>query len=258
MQKFRDNPDPAAVEQAVLEHIDDVTKATRDYVQEWDVINEPYANHDLMDICGRQVMVEWFKRAHQDVPDARLSLNDYGILAALSDDPHMQSFEDNARYLLDNGAPLSLLGIQAHFGGTVPPPARMLRVLDRYAKFGVPIRLTEFTIGGSDDDLKADFTRDAMTVAFSHPSVIGVQFWGMEQLVRRDGTETPMCGAYRDLVFGKWWTDVAGKTGADAAFSGRGFLGSYRVSVTANGKAVTRDFELKKGAAPVKVELPAE
>ncbi len=256
MQKFRDSPDPAAVEGAVLDHIDDITLATRDYVQEWDVVNEPYDNHDLMDICGEHVMVDWYKRAHKDVPDARLSLNDYGILTALSDDPHMQNYEDNIRYLLDNGAPLGLLGIQAHFGGTVPPPTRMLHVLDRYAKFGLPMRLTEFTIGGSDEDMKADFTRDAMTVVFSHPSVIGLQFWGMEQLVRQDGTETPMCRAYRDLVFGKWWTDATGKTGRDAAYSGTGFLGAYKVTVTANGRTVTRDFELRKGAAPLTVRLP--
>ena len=258
MRKYRDNPDAAAIQKAVLDHIDDITKATLGYVQEWDVVNEPYTNHDLMDICGKRVMVDWYKRAHQDVPDARLSLNDYGILAALSDDPHMQSYEDNIRYLLDNGAPLSLLGIQGHFGGSVPPPTRMLAVLDRYAKFGLPIRITEFTIGGNDQDLKADFLRDALTVTFSHPSVIGFQFWGMDQLVRADNTETPMCRAYRDLVLGKWWTDVSGTTGADATFSGRGVLGKYQVAVTAGGRTVTRDFELTKGAAPVVVEMSGQ
>jgi endo-1,4-beta-xylanase len=256
MQKYKTDRDAAAIEKDVLAHIDEETKATAGYVQEWDVCNEPYTNHDLMDICGKQVLVEWFKRAHEDVPDVRLALNDYGILTALNDDPHMQDYEDNIRYLLDSGAPLGVLGIQGHFGGTVPPPTRMVRVLERYAKFGLPFRITEFTIGGDDDELKSDFTRDAMTVVFSEPSAIGFQFWGMEQLVRRDGTETPMCAAYRDLVFGKWWTDVTGKAGADAAFSGRGFLGSYKVTVTANGKTATKDFELKKGAEPVVVKMP--
>lgn len=244
MRQYRDDPDADAVRQRVLDHIDNITTVTRGYVAEWDVINEPYHNHDLMDICGRQVMADWFKRARRNLPDAGLALNDFGILTALTPDPHQDDFEETIRYLLENGAPLTVLGIQGHFGGTVPSPDRMLATLDRFAEFGVPVRITEFTVGTGDEQLRADFLRDAMTTLFSHPSVIGFQFWEMGQLLNDDLTPKPAYDVYRNLVFREWWTDVAGTTDEGGGYSGRGFLGHYRATATLDGKEFVREFEL--------------
>ena len=101
MKPLRD--DPIALQQLVLSHIDEVAAGTSGYVQEWDVINEPYDNHDLMDICGRQVMVDWFKRAGQRLPGVRLALNDYSLLTPLVDTAKQAAFDDTVKYLIDNG-----------------------------------------------------------------------------------------------------------------------------------------------------------
>jgi len=256
MQKYRQHPDVSAIEQDVLEHIDDETTATRGYVAEWDVINEPYDNHDLMDICGRHVMVDWFKRARQNLPEARLALNDYGILTTLANDLHQDSYEENIRYLLEGGAPLTVLGMQGHFGASVPPPERILATLDRFARFGLPIRITEFTIGTDDQELQADFTRDFMTLLFSHPSAVGFQFWGSDQLFTQDFNDTPICAAYRGLVLHRWWTDISGKTDAAGTLSEQGFLGRYSVRVTREGRTVVRDMELAKTSGPLMIIMP--
>lgn len=142
------------------------------------------------------------------------------------------------------GAPLTVLGMQGHFGGTVPSPDRMLATLDRFAEFGVPVRITEFTVGTGDEQLRADFLRDAMTTVFSHPSVIGLQFWEMGQLLNDDLTPKPAYDVYRNLVFGEWWTDVAGTTDEGGGYSGRGFLGHYRATATLDGKEFVREFDL--------------
>jgi GH35 family endo-1,4-beta-xylanase len=258
MQKYREHPDPSAIEQDVLKHIDDETTATRGYVAEWDVINEPYDNHDLMDICGRQVMVDWFKHARQNLPEARLALNDYGVLTTLTNDLHQDSYEENIRYLLKGGAPLTVLGMQGHFGSSVPSPERILATLDRFAKFGLPIRITEFTIGTDDPDLQADFTRDFLTVLFSHPSAMGFQFWGSDQLFTQDLKDKPIAAAYRDVVLHRWWTDTTGNTDAAGLLSGQGFLGKYRVSVTRAGQTVVQDLELTKTSGPLIVTMPGD
>ncbi len=255
MQKYRESPDAEAIEREVLDHIDSITTATRGYVSEWDVVNEPFDNHALMDICGRQVMVDWFKRARQNLPEAGLALNDYGILATLTDSPHQQNYEETVQYLLDNGAPLTVLGLQGHFGGSVPSPERIYATLQRYARFGLPMRVTEFTVGTDDEQLEADFLRDCMTVLFSHPSVIGFQFWGPNQLFTRDFQEKPNLRAYRELVFSKWWTDETGNTDASGEFSGRGFLGSHEVTVTRGDAQARGELELTKPAGQVTVEL---
>ena len=255
LRRYQDNPDADALRRLSLAHIDDITQATRGFVSEWDVVNEPYDNHDLMDICGRDIMVEWFKRARQNLPDAGLALNDYGILAALTPGPHQDHYEETIRYLLEQGAPLTVLGMQGHFGGAVPSPERMLATLDRYAKFGLPIRITEFTVGTDDEQLHADFMRDAMTVVFSHPSVVGFQFWGLGQLFGDDMTPRPSYAVYRELVFGRWWTDEEGTTDENGAFSSSGFMGSYEVSAVAGDRTASGSFELVKGAEPLTLTL---
>lgn len=246
MKRFKmASPDAAAMQSRVLAHIDDITAATSEYVDEWDVLNEPRDNHDLMDIGGRQVMVEWFKRARLRLPNAKLALNDYAILTTLADGPTQQAFEDNARFLLDNGAPLDVLGFQGHFGATVPPPNRVLAVLDRFAKLGKPIRITEYTIAGDDADLQRDFTRDVIIAAFSHPSVIGFQFWGMESVVNEDGSLSPVGEAYRSLVNDRWRTNVVHTTGSDGRIADRGFKGRYEIAVSKDDRAVKVVFDLR-------------
>ena len=45
------------------------------------MINEPYSNHDIMDLSGERVMVDWFLAARRNLPQAPLYLNDYSILS---------------------------------------------------------------------------------------------------------------------------------------------------------------------------------
>ena len=99
----KDKPDP--IPGLILNHIKDISNPTREYLYEWDVLNESYANHDLMDIFGRQIMVDWFKAARQDNPSSRLYLNDYGILSGGGmNAAHQDHYEETSRFLLRNKA----------------------------------------------------------------------------------------------------------------------------------------------------------
>lgn len=251
----------------VLEHIAQMTAATNGLLDEWDVLNEPWDNHDLMDQFGRDIMVDWFVAARRALPTAPLYLNDYSNHDATTDRAHVEHFEATTRFLLEKQAPVTGLGLQAHIGTRPNAPVNVLAVLDRYAKFGLPLRVTEFDINTDDEALQADYTRDFLTLMFSHPSVVGVQLWGFWEnahwrpraaMFRADWSAKPNAKAYRDLVLNQWRTRLDERSGANGIFAARGFHGDYVVTVQHAGRNAEAKFSLVPGApvATVEVKLP--
>jgi endo-1,4-beta-xylanase len=253
----------------IRDHIADIVPATKDRVVEWDVLNEPYDNHDLMDDFGPQIMADWFKEARKHHPTARLFINDYGILSGGGVNAAKQQFyEDTIRYLLDQGAPVGGIGMQGHMGGSPTGIPRVWTVLERYAQAfpDLKIGITEFDVDTDDEQLQADYTRDFLTLVFSHPSVNGFQMWGFWEgahwrgkaaMYRTDWSEKPNGKAYRELVHGTWRTDDLKTTGGDGRVNGRGFHGDYDVVVTAPGLAGSRSFTLPAGGGETTVQLSA-
>ncbi len=256
------------VPQLVLDHIAEQAGATRDLINEWDVQNEPYDNHDLMDLFGPSIQVDWFKAARAALPTAALYLNDYNTENQTRNTAHVQVFENTVRYLQQNGAPLTGLGIQSHIGGTTfAAITDYLATLDRYATFGLKLRITEFDVSTADETLQADYTRDFLTATFSHPSVVGIQLWGFWEtahwipraaLYRADWSEKPNGAAYRDLIFNQWWTRATGATDAQGAFRGRGFYGDYTATITVAGQRIEKTFSLRTGATAPTISITAQ
>ncbi len=264
IQALQGTAQQAEIPARTLAHIADIVGATRDWVDEWDVLNEPYANHDLMDLFGPAIQGDWFKAARAAHPTARLFLNDYSNHDAGLDAGHVANFEATARYLQVQGAPLGGLGLQAHIGGSPSPPANVIAVLDRYATLGLPVRFTEFDINTDDEELQADYTRDFLTLAFSHPSVVGVQLWGFWEkahwipqaaMYRADWSEKPNARAFKALVLEQWRTRTGGTTDATGRWRGRGFYGDYGVTVEWDGKTHEQVLSLTPGAPPPTVQV---
>ncbi len=257
--------DPAALRKTVREHIIEETTATKGLIDEWDVVNEPFSNHDIMDVCGKDVMVEWFRTARDVLPDVRLYINDYAILAAggATDTAHQQHYEDTIDYLLEKGAPLGGIGLQSHFR-TPTPPATLIRILDRFARFKLPLQITEYDAGFGDEQLEAEYMRDFMTAVFSHPAVDGFVMWGFWAgrhwrpacaMYRKDWSIKPNGEMYKKLVFDEWWTNADVETGKDGACTVRGFRGEYDVTVTHGGKKTTAKAALPDAAAEFTIHL---
>lgn len=256
--------DPAALRKRILDHIDDVSAITSGLVAHWDVVNEPFDNHDVMDLCGREVMVEWFQRARQRLPaDCRLFLNDYGIVAAggATGTPHQKHYLDTIRFLQEQGAPLEGLGVQSHFGSQPTPPLTAIRILDEVAAAKLPIVITEFDVNTHDEDYQAAYTRDYLTLCFAHPAVSGFLMWGFWEgahwlpqaaMLRKDWSPRPNLAVWRELVLQRWWTDTTVTTDAEGRASLRGFKGSYEItSAAARTAAVIGD-----SPAAVELRLP--
>ena len=250
------NPNKDLIEKKILNHIEDIGSKTSFWMDEWDVLNESIPCHDIQDICGDQVMIDWFKKAREVLPrNVKLALNEYSILSVLSDTDKMSKHEKRIKYLLDGGAKVDVLGFQSHMGGAPPSPKQIYKVLNRFSKFKLGIRATEFDMKTDDKSLIYDFTRDFFTVLFSHSSVIGIQIWSIDNLFDKEGNLTPMGQAYKDLVLDKWKTLKKGRTDSNGNFSFRGFFGQYDVILKVNGKKYKRTFYLKKGLGKEKISI---
>jgi len=159
---------------------------------------------------------------------------------------------------------LDAIGLQGHFGSTLTSPEDMLKILDRYARFGKPIWITEYDVVIDDLEVAGSFTRDFYTTLFSHPAVQGIVMWGFwdgshwknnAAMYGADWTLKPGGKAYRDLVLGEWKTRLRGKTDGEGRFSGRGFLGDYEIKVTRAGAAKTLRHSLGSSGTTAKVTL---
>ncbi len=235
--------DTEALRETVRRRVIEMATRYRGLVDEWDVVNEPFNNHDLTDVLGEDEMTWWITLTKGIHPKAVLFLNDFGILAAAgrTDTPHQAHFQQTIKDLLDRGAPLEAIGIQGHFGETVTPPTTVLKLLDRYAAFGLPIQITEYDLNSSDQQLQADYRRDFLTAVFSHPSVNGFIMWGFWEgahwrpdaaMFTHDWQPKAHAKAYRELVYNQWWTNEQGTTDATGEYVGRGFMGGYEARLS--------------------------
>ena len=72
----------------------------------WDVVNEPFDNHDLLDLLGERVMVDWFAAARATDPAPKLFINDYAILSGGGGTtPHRDHYEKTIEKLIAAGHP---------------------------------------------------------------------------------------------------------------------------------------------------------
>lgn len=257
--------DPDKLRTEVEKHIREVVRAVKGKVVAWDVVNEPFTNHDLLDILGHEIMVDWFKIARAEDPQAKLYINDFAILSGGGGTTaHRDHYEQMIQLLVDKKAPFDGIGMQGHFGSSLTGPEDLMKILDRYAKFKKAISVTEYDVVIDEEDVAAQYTRDFYTTLFSHPAVEAIVMWGFwdnmhwkknSPMYRNDWSLKPAGQAYRDLVLGKWRTDEQGQTDKKGGFSTRGFLGAYDIEVKVGDQVKTVQAELKKGGSRVEVKL---
>lgn len=267
-----------------------ITREVTDFagvVEQWDAINEVVilpeftaeanAVTRLAQDLGRVGMVKLaFETARQADPAARLVLNDFDL---------SPDYEDLVRDCLDAGIEIDAIGLQTHMHQGFRGAEQIQEILDRFARFGLPLQLTETTLVSGDlmpahiVDLN-DFVVDSWPstpegearqaedlvqhygTAFAHPAVESLTYWGITDhgawlgapcgLLRADGTPKPGYTALHELVKGEWWTPSAQHTtDAAGAVEVSGFAGSYRFS-TAHGTAVA---DLGSGTGETVVRL---
>ncbi len=258
--------DPPRLRAAVRERIRDAAGALRGRVPEWDVLNEPFHNNDLIRILGRDEMVEWFRAARAADPEARLFLNENAILNMRANAAEKAAhFEETIRFLLDAGAPLGGLGMQGHCYDPLTPPDAVLGRLDRFGRFGLPIVVTECDILVDDEALQGDYFRDFLIAVFSHPATDGFFVWGFwdgrhwkqnAPIFRKNWSLKPSGRAWEELVLGAWRTNETETTDAAGVFRLRAFRGDYEVTVRAGGRETRAAARVDANGGSVHVRIP--
>lgn len=241
LQNYENDPERLRLE--IDKRIDKISSFTQGRVVDWDVINEPYSEHDIMDILGREVMADWFKRVRNNDPYVKLYLNDYGILSSNGINYVKQdSYIETSQYIDQLGGDVQGIGLQGHFSSNLTPIIRLKTILDKFSVLEKEIKVTEFDIAIDQQEVQADYTHDFLTMMFSHPSVKAVLMWGFWEnrhwepeaaLYESDWTIKPNGEAYKKLVFDEWWTrDTTLTTDANGKVYLNGFLGSYSWTVS--------------------------
>jgi endo-1,4-beta-xylanase len=262
--KLLENDKPA-LRKAVKDHIREVVTALKGRCDQWDVVNEPFTNRNILDVLGDEVMVEWFELARSLDPKPKLFINDFAILSGGGGTTaHRDHYEKMIQLLVDAKAPFDGIGMQGHFGSSLTSPDDLMVLLDRYARFQKEIAITEFDVVIDDEDLAGKYVRDFYTVLFSHPAVSTLVMWGFSDgnhwkknaaMYREDLTLKPGGQAYKDLVLGQWRTDVRGSTDERGVFQTRGFKGQYEIVVNANGRTKTLEATLADGSSRIDVKI---
>lgn len=243
---------PAAVEEAIGAHIwDEAGRAVfqNGTIDDIDVVNEPYGNHQLQDFFGtNKSIVSWLNATKRANPEARLRINDGNTCSGVPGlDDHFDYESSLYASLIADGAPLEGIGCESHVsweGASIP---RYLERMDKLASLapGLTVRITEYDMKNPDLQLGSDQLRDLLIVCFGHPACDGLLTWGFWSgrsfigngvFFDFDWSPKPALFSYRQLLFEEWWTH-----GVDSLTDARGeavvevWQGWHNVTVTAPG-----------------------
>ncbi|MDG4832320.1 endo-1,4-beta-xylanase [Solwaraspora sp. WMMD1047] len=256
------------VERLLRERVRQVVGGFAGLIDTWDAINEAvimpvFANGEnaitpLARDRGRIAMVRLaFEEARAANPAATLVLNDFDLSSA---------YECLIEGVLEAGVRIDAIGLQTHMHQGYRGEEYMGAMLDRFARYGLPLHLTESTLvsghlmPGHIEDLndyqiphwpttpegeerQADEIVRHYRSLVAHPAVQSINYWGLTDrgawlgapvgLIRADGTRKPSYDALSALIKGEWWlppTEM--RTDADGSVTVRGFHGDYAVAGT--------------------------
>jgi endo-1,4-beta-xylanase len=167
-----ENESGGLVERSVLlerlkAHIQTVVGRYKDVIYAWDVVNEVISDDaddenaflrpsKWLDIAGEDFIAKAFEFAHEADPQALLFYNDYN-----ESDPHKRErIYRLVHSLLEQGAPIHGVGLQAHWNLYDPSLDDMRAAIERYAQLGLQLQLTELDISVFRfDDRRTDLVR---------------------------------------------------------------------------------------------------
>ncbi len=245
-----------------------IRREVRDFaglIDTWDAINEvvimPVFDKEdngltrLARARGRIPTIRLaFEEARATNPRATLLLNDFDLSSA---------YECLIEGVLEAGIRIDALGLQTHMHQGYWGEETMLAMVDRFARYGLPLHLTESSLVSGElmpahivdlndwqpgswpstpegEARQADEIERHYRSLVGHSSVEAITYWGVTDrgawlgapigLLREDGSRKPSYDALHRLVRDEWWlapttvrTDAAGRVPV------RGFRGEYVV-----------------------------
>jgi endo-1,4-beta-xylanase len=154
---FEDGKGGVASRELVLErlrsHINTVVERYKDTIYCWDVVNEVISDDaedkdaflrpsKWLDIVGEDFIAKGFEYAHEADPNALLFYNDYNESHPLKRDRIYKLVSS----LLEQGVPIHGVGLQAHWNLYDPHLDDIRAAIEKYAKLGLQLQLTELDV----------------------------------------------------------------------------------------------------------------
>jgi GH35 family endo-1,4-beta-xylanase len=256
---------------AVEQRIDSIATRYRGKIVHWDVNNEMLHGTFFQDRLGEGIHAWMFKRAHEVDPQARLFVNEFNVLSVDKDFEETQVDEYVAQIekLIDAGAPIHGVGIQGHIWSqtVLDQPEILKKNLDKVAKLGLPIWISEYDSAFNDERANADCLEAVYRTAYSHPAVEGIMAWvfwagnswrgSNAGLARRDWSLNA-AGQRYEVLMDEWSTNASGASDANGFFTFRGFHGNYSVTLRNGSQQPTQQkLRLVPGSKPLVVSVTA-
>ena len=256
-------------------------------IDQWDVVNEAVImpifdryDNGITRLCkelGRIELIRIMCDTTRAVnPKAALLLNDFDVSPA---------YDILIEGCLAAGTKIDVIGIQTHMHQGYWGVERTQSVLERFARFNLPIHFTENTIVSGhlmppeivdlNDYQVSDWAstpegeeRQAQEVVlhyktlYAHPSVQAITWWDLTDggwlnapagLLRKDQSRKPAYDELLRLIKGEWWLPPTKlTTNADGQFIFDGYLGEYELSLGSQKFA----FSVKeKGKSSISISL---
>lgn len=262
-------------------------------INSWDVVNEPVttipwekALLDTLSVEGKidegyryatqgislAETVPWVKNSFDWAREANQSgefiINEFFVIAK----PEVrEKYFQLIDTLLSMDVPVKGIGIQAHeprdrwFS-----PLEIVVTFNRLQELGLPLHITEFTPQSSgipitgdwkegvwDEEAQADFSEMFYTLAFGHPAMKSIHWWGLSDrwiwlkgggLLDKNLDPKPVYHRLKGLIKEKWMTkNLTLQTNKNGLISFKGFYGEYEVLIELpSGEKILRKIHLKE------------
>lgn len=257
--------DNATILKKQLERIDREVSGFKGVIDMWDVINEVvimpvFDKYDnaITRICKEKGRVELIKTVFDEArkmnPNATLLLNDFNT---------SPKYEELIEECLDAGVSISAIGIQSHQHQGYWGKEKVLDVLERFSRFGLPIHFTENTFVSGDlmpahivdlndwqvpewpttpegEARQAKNVEEMYRLLFENPLVQAITTWDYKDgawlgapsgFVRKDNSRKPSFDVLKKLTHEEWWTDTEAVTNDDGVATVEAFKGEYKIVV---------------------------
>ncbi len=237
-------------------HVKDLVKQGGDNIHNWDVVNEMlwepamkniYNRHwphldpidDIADYVARSL--QWVKETN---PKPLRIINDYGLIKDFNDlqpvAPQRQRYLQLIEALRERENLPDAVGCQSHVG-TWYEPDEIVKAYDELAKTGLPLHITEFWARMNDcpvntdhlsqeekDQMLKQYLTDFYTVAFGHPAVQHLTYWG-NPFFDGEGNKTFMYDTLYKLIRDDWTTRETKPSDENGKVIFHAFYGDYLV-----------------------------
>ncbi len=233
-------------------------------IDAWDVINETVImpefdkyDNGITRICKKYGRIPLIKTVFDEAASCgtgtRLVLNDFNV---------SDKYEKVIEECLEAGVKIDIIGIQSHQHQGYWGKEKLLGVIERFSKFGIPIHFTENTmvsgtlIPNDIEDLndwqvedwpttedgearQCEEMEEMYRILFAAPAVQAVTWWDFADgawlgapsgLIRKDGTEKPAYRKLKQMVHEEWTTNYEVMTDQQGMLLLEGFKGDYIIS----------------------------